>query len=141
MNGAFDPLEDPDDLRNFFSEVNYRDPDAFRPHMHHWIELAAMPRGSHASPIRATPSLRNISQCAPKALATGHRGDVLALGLLEGAPRSTELTWIMLAQRAARALSGLHLHGGRLRHVGGRRPRDALDAARLLTRGRACVRE
>lgn len=34
------------------------------------------------------------------------------LGLLEGSPRSRELTWIMLAQRAARALSGLHLHGG-----------------------------
>lgn len=34
------------------------------------------------------------------------------LGLLEGSPRSRELTWIMLAQRAARALSGLYLHGG-----------------------------
>ena len=34
------------------------------------------------------------------------------LGLLEGSPRSRELTWIMLAQRAARAISGLHLHGG-----------------------------
>ena len=34
------------------------------------------------------------------------------LGLLEGSPRSRELTWIMLAQRAARAISGLNLHGG-----------------------------
>ena len=32
-------------------------------------------------------------------------------GLLDGKPRSRELVWVMLAQRAARALSGLYLHG------------------------------
>lgn len=32
-------------------------------------------------------------------------------GLYDEAPRSRELVWIMLAQRAARALSGLYLHG------------------------------
>ena len=60
VNGTFQPLENPDDLRNFFSEVNYRDPDAFRPHMHHWIELAAMRDAPHLSPVRAVPSLSNI---------------------------------------------------------------------------------
>jgi uncharacterized protein (DUF885 family) len=32
-------------------------------------------------------------------------------GLIDGRPRTRELIWIMLAQRAARALSGLMLHG------------------------------
>lgn len=112
VNGVFQPLENPADLRNFFSEVNYRDPDAFRPHMHHWIELAAMREAPHPSPIRAAPSLFNIFAVRSEGLATGVEEMFLHLGLLGDSPRSRELTWIMLAQRAARALSGLHLHGG-----------------------------
>ncbi len=112
VNGSFLPVENPDDLRNFFHEVNYRDPDAFRPHMHHWIELAAMREAPHPSPIRAVPSLFNIFQARSEGLATGVEEMFMHLGLLEGSPRSRELTWIMLAQRAARAISGLNLHGG-----------------------------
>ena len=112
VNGTFQPLENPGDLRNFFSEVSYRDPDAFRPHMHHWIELAAMRDAPHLSPIRAVPSLSNIFAIRSEGLATGVEEMFMHLGLLEGSPRSRELTWIMLAQRAARAISGLHLHGG-----------------------------
>ncbi len=111
VNGSFTPAE-PGEIRNFFSEVNYRDPDAFRPHMHHWIELARMRVDPHASPIRATPSLYNIFDARSEGLATGVEEMFMHLGLLEGSPRSRELTWIMLAQRAARALSGLYLHGG-----------------------------
>lgn len=111
VNGSFTPAE-PGEIRNFFSEVNYRDPDAFRPHMHHWIELAQMREDPHASPIRATPSLYNIFDARSEGLATGVEEMFMHLGLLEGSPRSRELTWIMLAQRAARALSGLYLHGG-----------------------------
>ena len=111
VNGSFTPAE-PGEIRNFFSEVNYRDPDSFRPHMHHWIELARMRVDPHASPVRATPSLYNIFDARSEGLATGVEEMFMHLGLLEGSPRSRELTWIMLAQRAARALSGLYLHGG-----------------------------
>ncbi len=111
VNGAYAPIDDPDELRNFFNEVNYRDPDAFRPHMHHWIELAAMREDPHSSPIRRVPSLYNIFDARSEGLATGVEEMFMHLGLLEGSPRSRELTWIMLAQRAARALSGLMLHG------------------------------
>ncbi|WP_419163041.1 DUF885 family protein [Candidatus Palauibacter sp.] len=110
VNGSFTPAE-PGEIRNFFSEVNYRDPDSFRPHMHHWIELARMRVDPHPSPIRATPSLYNIFDSRSEGLATGVEEMFMHLGLLEGSPRSRELTWIMLAQRAARALSGLYLHG------------------------------
>ena len=110
VNGSFTPAE-PGEIRNFFSEVNYRDPDSFRPHMHHWIELARIRVDPHGSPMRATPSLYNIFDSRSEGFATGVEEMFMHLGLLEGSPRSRELTWVMLAQRAARALSGLHLHG------------------------------
>ena len=111
VNGAFTPAE-PGEIRNFFQEVIYRDPDAFRPHMHHWIELARMREAPHLSPIRATPSLSNIYDHRSEGLATGVEEMFMHLGLLdENSPRARELVWIMLAQRAARATSGLMLHG------------------------------
>ena len=111
VNGSFSPVE-PDEVRNFFQEVIYRDPDAFRPHMHHWIELARMREDPHPSPIRATPSLYNIFDARSEGLATGVEEMFMHLGLLDdNSPRARELVWIMLAQRAARALSGLNLHG------------------------------
>jgi hypothetical protein len=110
-NGSFTPAG-PDEIRNFFLEVIYRDPDAFRPHMHHWIELARMREDPHPSPIRATPSLYNIFDHRSEGLATGVEEMFMHLGLLdENSPRARELVWIMLAQRAARATSGLMLHG------------------------------
>ena len=111
VNGSFSPVG-PGELRNFFSEVIYRDPDAFRPHMHHWIELARMREDPHRSPIRAIPSLYNIFDSRSEGLATGVEEMFMHLGLLDdNSPRARELVWIMLAQRAARALSGLNLHG------------------------------
>lgn len=111
VNGSFTPAE-PGEIRNFFQEVIYRDPDAFRPHMHHWIELARMREDPHPSPIRATPSLFNIYDHRSEGLATGVEEMFMHLGLLdENSPRARELVWIMLAQRAARATAGLMLHG------------------------------
>lgn len=111
VNGSFTPAA-PGEIRNFFQEVIYRDPDAFRPHMHHWIELARMREAPHASPIRATPSLSNIYDHRSEGLATGVEEMFMHLGLLDrNSPRARELVWIMLAQRAARATSGLMLHG------------------------------
>jgi len=111
VNGSFRPAA-PDEIRNFFSEVIYRDPDAFRPHMHHWIELARMREDPHPSPIRAVPSLYNIYDNRSEGLATGVEEMFMHLGLLDdNSPRARELVWIMLAQRAARAVSGLMLHG------------------------------
>lgn len=111
VSGSFTPAE-PGEIRNFFQEVIYRDPDAFRPHMHHWIELARMREDPHPSPIRATPSLFNIYDHRSEGLATGVEEMFMHLGLLDdNSPRARELVWIMLAQRAARATSGLMLHG------------------------------
>jgi len=109
VNGTYVPA-DPGEIRNFFSEVNYRDPLAFRPHMHHWIELARSRHDPHPSPIRRIPSLYNIFDARSEGLATGVEEMFMHAGLINGRERSRELVWIMLAQRAARALSGLYLH-------------------------------
>ena len=109
VNGTYVPA-DPGEIRNFFSEVNYRDPLAFRPHMHHWIELARSRYDPHPSPIRRIPSLYNIFDARSEGLATGVEEMFMHAGLIDGRERSRELVWIMLAQRAARALSGLYLH-------------------------------
>ena len=110
-NGSFTPAA-PGEIRNFFSEVNYRDPVVMRTHLHHWIELAAMREVPHPSSIRSVPLLYNIWDARSEGLATGMEEMMMHAGLFAGKPRSRELVWIMLAQRAARALGGLYLHGG-----------------------------
>jgi hypothetical protein len=109
VNGRFTPAE-PGQIRNFFSEVNYRDPLAMRTHMHHWIELARLREDPHASPIRRAAPLSNIYASRSEGFATGVEEMLMHAGLFDDSPRSRELVWIMLAQRAARALSGLRLH-------------------------------
>lgn len=109
VNGTYTPAQ-PGQIRNFFQEVNYRDPLAFRTHMHHWIELARMREDPHPSPIRSVPPLYNIYDHRSEGLATGVEEMFMHAGFLDHSPRSRELVWIMLAQRAARALSGLMLH-------------------------------
>ena len=65
----------------------------------------------HTSLVRNTPLLYNLWDARPEGLARGMEETMMYAGLLDGRPRSRELVWVMLAQRAARALSGLHLHG------------------------------
>lgn len=113
VNGQFTPAA-PGEIRNFFSEVTYRDPLAMRTHMHHWIELARQLENPHPSPIRRVPSLYNIWDARSEGLATGVEEMFMHAGLFDDRPRTRELIWIMLAQRAARALSGLYLHGNEL---------------------------
>jgi hypothetical protein len=108
--GGFTEAE-PGQVRNFFQEVQYRDPLVMRTHMHHWLELARMREDPHPSPIRATPSLYNIFDHRSEGLATGVEEMMMHAGLFDDHPRAQELVWIMLAQRAARAISGLMLHG------------------------------
>jgi hypothetical protein len=39
--------------REFFTEVDYRDPEVMRTHGYHWFDLARMTNEPHASPIVA----------------------------------------------------------------------------------------
>ncbi|MCH7474027.1 MAG: DUF885 family protein, partial [Gemmatimonadetes bacterium] len=99
-----------DGLRGFFSEVSYRDPVSMRTHGYHWIELAMMENEPHESPIRRVPSLYNIFDARSEGLATGMEEMMMHAGLFDDRPRARELIYILLAQRAARALGGLMMH-------------------------------
>ena len=42
--------------REFFTEVDYRDPEVMRTHGYHWFDLARMENEPHPSPIRRGPA-------------------------------------------------------------------------------------
>lgn len=136
-NGTFTPAA-PDEIRNFFNEVNYRDPLVMRTHAHHWIELARIRESPHPSPVRSAPPVFNIFDARSEGFATGVEEMMMHAGLFDDRPRSRELVWIMLAQRAARALSGLYLHGNEftmeeaVEHAGRWTPRGWLPEGDLV---------
>jgi len=106
--GRFSPAEG---LRGFFSEVSYRDPLTMRTHGHHWFDLAMMENEPHASEIRRVPLLYNIWDSRAEGMATGMEEWMMHAGLFDDSPQSRELIWILVAQRAARAIGGLMMHG------------------------------
>jgi hypothetical protein len=106
--GSFSPAKN--GRREFFSEVSYRDPVVMRTHGYHWIDLARMSREPHPSPIRGVPLLYNIFAGRAEGLATGMEEMMMHAGLFDERPHARELIWILLAQRAARALGDLYMH-------------------------------
>jgi len=108
--GSFQPMDSPDEIRGFFSEVSYRDPLTMRTHGHHWFDLAMMAQDPHPSPIRATPLLYNIWDSRAEGVATGMEEWMMNAGLFHDRPRSRELMYILIAQRAARSIAGLMMH-------------------------------
>ena len=99
----------PPDRRHFFAQVDLRDPRVMRCHHIHWIDKARMREDPHASPIRRVPLLYNIWDSRAEGLATGMEEMMASAGLLDDSPRSRELVYIMVAQRAARAIAGLRV--------------------------------
>ncbi len=100
--------------RSFFTQINSHDAMPMRPHMFHWIELAMHDNDPHERIIRSALPLYNIYDGRSEGLATGLEEMMLAAGLMDDRPRAKELIYIMLGQRAARALGGLYMHGNEL---------------------------
>lgn len=100
-----------DGPREFFGEVDYREPIAMRLHGFHWFDKAWMASEPASSPIRAPALLYNIFDTRTEGFATGWEEWAMALGLFDGRPRSRELVYILVAQRAARAIGDLRMHG------------------------------
>jgi len=100
--------------REFFTEVDYRDPEVMRTHGYHWFDLARMENEPHASPIRRGPLLYNIFDTRTEGHATGWEEMMLHAGMFDARPRTRELIYILLAQRAARALGDLRMHSNEL---------------------------
>ena len=95
--------------REFFTEVDYRDPSVMRTHGFHWFDLARAKNNPNANPIRRGPLLYNIFNTRTEGNATGWEELMMHAGMLDKSPRSRELIWILLAERAARALGDLHM--------------------------------
>jgi hypothetical protein len=104
----------PADERNFFSIGAHIDPTPLYSHFYHWFDLAQMDNEPHPSPIRRGPLLYNIFDSRNEGTATGVEEMFMHAGLYEDSPRSRELVWIMLAQRAARGLGSLYAHANEM---------------------------
>jgi hypothetical protein len=104
----------PADERDFFAQVEYREPLLLRSHGYHWFDLARMEREPHPSPIRRVPLLYNIWDTRAEGLATGMEEMMASAGLYDRKPHSRELVYVMIAQRAARGLAGLKMHANEL---------------------------
>lgn len=98
--------------REFFGEVDYRDPEVMRTHGYHWFDLAQMEYEPHADPIRQGPLLYNIFNTRTEGHATGWEELMMQVGMFDAKPRSRELIYILVAERAARALGELRMVSG-----------------------------
>jgi hypothetical protein len=107
--GRFAPGE-----REFFTEVDYRDPVVLRTHSYHYIDLGFLQREPHPSAIRRVALLYNIFDSRTEGFATAMEELMMHAGLFEARPRSRELIYILLAQRAARALGDLRMHANQV---------------------------
>ena len=98
----------PEEQRNFFTITSHYDPAPLFTHFYHWIELARMGLEPHSSPVRQGALLYNIFDSRNEGTATGVEEMFMHAGLYDDSPRSRELVWILLAQRAARGLGSLY---------------------------------
>jgi hypothetical protein len=104
--GSFVPEKD----RNFFTIGMHYDPVPLYSHFYHWFDLAQTRDEPHESPVRRGPLLYNIFDSKSEGIATGVEEMFMHAGLYEDSPRSKEIIWIMIAQRAARGLGSLYAH-------------------------------
>ncbi len=108
--GQFTPKE----KRNFFTITMHYDPRPLYSHFYHWFELAIMDREPHKSEIRKGPLLYNIFDTHSEGIATAVEELFMQAGLYDDSPRTREIVYIMLAQRAARGLGSLYAHANEL---------------------------
>ena len=104
----------PEQTRNFFWITAHYDPTPLYTHFYHWFELARMENEPHASPVRQGALLYNIFDSRNEGTATGVEEMFMHAGLYDETPRSRELVWIMIAQRAARGLGSLYAHANEM---------------------------
>jgi uncharacterized protein (DUF885 family) len=81
-----------------------------RTHGYHWFDKGWIAEEGHESRIRRVPLLYNIFNTRTEGLATAWEEMMMQAGMFDGRPRSRELIYILVAQRAARALGDLRMH-------------------------------
>jgi len=111
--GTFVPKE----KRNFFYIGMHYDPLPLYSHFYHWFELARMDNEPNPRRIRRDPLLYNIFDSRNEGTATAVEEMFMDAGLYEDSPRSREIVYIMIAQRAARGLGSLYAHANEMTMV------------------------
>lgn len=111
--GSFIPRE----KRNFFTIGMHYDPRPLYSHFYHWFELARMDNEPNKSEIRRDPLLYNIWDSRNEGTATAVEEIFMDAGLYEDSPRSREIVYIMIAQRAARGLGSLYAQANEMTMV------------------------
>jgi len=112
-----------------------------RTHGYHWFDLARLEHDPPASPMRRVPLLYNIFNTRTEGNATGWEELMLQAGMFNARPRSRELIYILLAERAARALGDLGMQANRFtleqaaEFAAANTPRGWLSLAGGLVRG------
>lgn len=100
----------PEDKRNFFWITAHLDPKPLFSHFFHWFELAEMDFNPSQNVLRKEPLLYNIFDSRNEGVATAVEEMFMQTGLYENNPRSKEIVYILIAQRAARGLGSLYAH-------------------------------
>jgi hypothetical protein len=100
----------PKEKRNFFVIGEHYDPRPLYSHFYHWFELARMEYEPNKSEIRQGPLLYNIFDSRNEGTATAVEEMFMNSGLYDDSPRTREIVYIMIAQRAARGLGSLYAH-------------------------------
>jgi hypothetical protein len=100
--------------RNFFMQATQRDPIPLWTHLYHWWDNMRMRVSPHPSPIRRGPLLYNVWMSRAEGMATAMEEWMMHAGLYDDSPRSREIVWIMLLNRAARAVGNLFAHSNDL---------------------------
>ena len=104
----------PKDKRNFFYITSHLDPRPLFSHFYHWFELAQMDNEPHPNEIRRTALLYNIFDSRNEGMATAVEELFMQAGLYDASPRSREIVYILIAQRAARGLGSLYAHANQM---------------------------
>ena len=104
----------PKEKRNFFLIGEHYDPRPLYSHFYHWFELARMDIEPHKSEIRKGPLLYNIFDSRNEGTATAVEEMFMQAGLYDDSPRTKEIVYIMIAQRAARGLGSLYAHANEM---------------------------
>lgn len=104
----------PKEQRNFFYIGEHYDPRPLYSHFYHWFELARMDNEPNPSEIRRGPLLYNIFDSRNEGMATAVEEMFMQAGLYDDSPRTREIVYIMIAQRAARGLGSLYAHANEM---------------------------
>jgi hypothetical protein len=104
----------PEASRNFFMQATQRDPIPLWTHLYHWWDNMRMRVAPHPRPIRTGALLYNVWMSRSEGMATAMEEWMMHAGLYDESPRSREIVWIMLLNRAARGLGNLYAHANEL---------------------------